>query len=59
MIKDPIVEEVHRIRRQILAEHGGSLKRWLKSLKASEAQYADRLVSTPLPKRKRRRARAS
>ena len=45
MTPDPIVEEVHRIRREILAECGGDIHVWLERLKAREALHPERMVS--------------
>jgi hypothetical protein len=52
MIGNPIVEEVHRIREEILAEHGGDLKALIDSLrqKTEEAARAGRRVVTLPPR---------
>jgi len=57
------IEEVWRVRDQIFAECGYDVHRLFKLLRASEAQYKDRLVSfvprkTAKPIRKKRRAPA-
>lgn len=44
MSRDHIVEEVRRIRRQILEECDGDLNKYFDRLKALEARHADRLV---------------
>ena len=51
MTRDPIVEEVHRIRRELLGECGGDLRRLCERLKAAEAAHPERLAS---PRRRRR-----
>jgi hypothetical protein len=45
MKRDPIVEEVHRIREQMWDECGGDFDRLIESLRASEVQHSDRLIS--------------
>ena len=49
-INDPILDEIHRIRRELVQEAGGDLNalgKWLMSL---EEQHADRLVTlSPQP----------
>ena len=45
MMKDPIVEEVRKVRRQIFAECGNDLNRLFERLKAAEAHDKDRLVT--------------
>ena len=45
MQRDPIVEEVHRVRAQMWEECGGSLDRLVESLRASEARHLDRIIS--------------
>jgi hypothetical protein len=44
MIRDPIVEEVHRIRERMWDECGGDLERLIESLRASEAEFRDRII---------------
>lgn len=46
MQHDPIVEEVHRIREQMWDDAGGSLDRLIASLRATESQHRQRLLST-------------
>jgi len=43
MIKDPIVEEIHKIREEMLAEYGG-LEGLVKHLQELQAQMPDRVV---------------
>ncbi len=52
MSENPIVEEVHRIREEMLAEHGGDLKALIESLrqKTDEAARAGRQVVTLPPR---------
>lgn len=54
MFEDPIVEELHQIREQLLEEHGG-LQGYLAHVREIEQQLGDRVVSrppkTPEPKR--------
>ena len=52
MSENPIVEEVHRIREEMLAEHGGDLKALIESLrqKTNEAGLAGRKVVTLPPR---------
>ena len=45
MNRDPIVEEVHRIREQMWDECGGSMDRLIEFLRAGEAEHRDRLIS--------------
>jgi hypothetical protein len=44
MIRDPIVEEVHRIRERMWDECGGDLERLIEALRAGEAELQDRIV---------------
>jgi hypothetical protein len=44
-MKDPIVEEVHRARRELWDECGGDLQKLLEKLKAIEAEERHRVVS--------------
>lgn len=46
---DPLIDEIHEIRRRIFAEHGNDLHRYIKHLKELERQFAGRLISTPTP----------
>jgi hypothetical protein len=43
MIEDPIVEEVHRTRERLLAEHGG-MEGFLKHIRQIQEQMKDRVV---------------
>lgn len=38
MFDDPVVEEVHRIRERMLAEHGGDLRALMESIRQSEKE---------------------
>jgi hypothetical protein len=44
MIEDPIVEEIHRIREQLLEECGGDLDKYMDRLKELEKQHPERLI---------------
>ena len=46
MLNDPIVEEVHELRKKLMAECDGDLDRLLARLREREAVDADRVVST-------------
>lgn len=43
MIKDPIVEEIHKIREELLAEHGG-MDGYLRHVAEVQAELKDRIV---------------
>lgn len=43
MIKDPIVEEIHKIREELLAEHGG-MDGYMRHLESLRAELKDRIV---------------
>ena len=45
MWEDPIVAEVHRIRQQMLAECGGSLRKLMDYLQRCEQEHPERLVT--------------
>ena len=45
MNRDPIVEEVHRVREQMWEECGGNMDRLIEFLRAGEAQHRDRIIS--------------
>jgi hypothetical protein len=47
MWKDPIVEEVRKIRHEIEAESGDDFERIFSSAMEIQKQYKDRLVSRP------------
>ena len=59
MTRDPIVEEVHRVREQMWDESGGSLDGLIASLRASEAEHRDRNISAEKLARLRREGRQS
>ncbi len=44
MIEDPVVEELHEIREQMLAEHGG-LEGLVKHLREMQSEHGDRVVT--------------
>jgi hypothetical protein len=44
-IFDPIVEEVHRIRDQMLADCGGDFKKYMDRIREAQEQDCDRLVT--------------
>ncbi len=54
MRRDPIVEEIHRIRKKLWEECGRDLDRYFDMIEADEALDKDRLVSK-IPGRKKRR----
>ena len=43
MVEDPIVEELHKIREEMLAEHGG-LEGLVKHLREVQAEMPERVV---------------
>lgn len=43
MIKDPIVDEVHKIREELLAEHGG-MDGYMRHLEQLRVEFKDRIV---------------
>ena len=45
MWTDPIVDEVHRIREEMLAECGGDTHELFVRLKADEQQHRDRVIN--------------
>ena len=45
MINDPIVEEVHCIRDEILAKCGGDFQKYMDRIRDSQEQDRDRLVT--------------
>ena len=45
-MKDPIVEEVHNIRQELLEEYGG-MQNYFKHLLEIQEQVKDRIVSRP------------
>jgi hypothetical protein len=52
MIENPIVEEIHRIREEILAEYGGDLHAMIRDSerKTEELRKAGRVVVTRSPR---------
>jgi hypothetical protein len=46
MMNDPIVEEVHQLRKKLMAECDGDLDRLLARLREREAEDASRVVAT-------------
>ena len=44
MYDDPVIDEIHEIRRQLLEEHGG-LKGFMDYLRAEQEKMKDRVVS--------------
>ncbi|HUT33921.1 MAG TPA: hypothetical protein VNE39_10590 [Planctomycetota bacterium] len=53
MARDPIVEEIHEIRRKMLAECGGDFDKFFDRLMAAQKRRKGRLVSKP-PRPRRR-----
>jgi hypothetical protein len=45
MIKDPIVEEIHRIRDRMLVECGGDFEKYMDHIREAQDQDRDRLVT--------------
>jgi hypothetical protein len=45
MTCDPIVEEIHRVRDQMLAECGGDFQKYMDRIREAQAQDRDRLVT--------------
>ena len=43
MIKDPIVDEIHKIREELLAEHGG-MDGYMRHLEELRIEFKDRIV---------------
>ena len=43
MTKDPVVEEIHRVREELLAEHGG-MDGYMKHIQQLQAELHDRVV---------------
>jgi len=54
MRNDPIVEEIHRIRDQLLAECGGDFKKYMDRIRESQERDRDRLVTKEEYFRKKR-----
>ncbi len=59
MNRDPIVEEVHRIRERMWDECGGDLDRLMEFLRAGEAEHRDRIISRAELDELRRRERTA
>lgn len=53
MTRDPIVEEIHRIRKKMWEECGGDFDKLVARWKAAEARDKDHPILKP-PRRKRR-----
>jgi hypothetical protein len=47
MVKDPIIEEIHEIRRQLADEHGNSMQRLGAYFMERQKQHADKLTAFP------------
>jgi hypothetical protein len=45
MIQDPIVDEIHQIREQLLAQHGGDFAAYVASLQQAQQQHPERYAS--------------
>jgi len=45
MTEDPIVEETHRVRREIAAQFGGDVHAFFRYLREREAQRPDQVVT--------------
>ncbi len=55
---DPIIAEIHEIRRRIMEECNHDPKKFRAMLKQTEMQYADRLTTLDLKPRKKRTGRS-
>ena len=53
MARDPIVEEIHRVRKKMLDDCGGDFDKLFERLKDAQGKHKDRLVSK-IPRTKRR-----
>ena len=52
MTRDPLVEEIHRVRREMWKECGGDLDKYFDRIQADEARDRNRLVSkVPRPRK--------
>ena len=47
---DPIIDEIHRVRREIVKEAGGTLEALGKHLMESQKRHGDRVVKLPAKK---------
>jgi len=56
MPKDPIVEEVRRVRARLARAHGNDLVKIVRALRESEAKSGRRSVTLPPRKTRKRRA---
>ena len=58
MIDNPIVDEIHRIRAQLLAEYGGDLGALIKDMqrRTEEAARAGQTIYSPTPSQAHQRA---
>jgi hypothetical protein len=45
MLNDPIVDEIHQFRAQLLEEHGGNLAAYFAALIQKQQQHPERYVS--------------
>lgn len=54
MKNDPILKELHDIRRNLLKENGGTLEKFAAYLRLREQDHADRLVGPKDVMRKRK-----
>ena len=59
MDRDPIVEEVHRVRERMWDDCGGSLDRLIEFMRAGEAEHRDRIISKEELDQLRRKDRPS
>ncbi len=58
MIRDPIVEEIHRIRERMWDECGGNLDQLIETFRTSEAQHRDRIITPEKLREMRHQTRA-
>ena len=49
MKKDPIVEEIHKFREELLKENNNSIEEYLDFLKQNEKKHKNRLISGKRP----------
>lgn len=47
--QDPIVEEIHRIREELLQEHGGSFEALMEHLRSRQTEGGRQVLSAPSP----------
>ncbi len=45
MLKDPIVDEIHKIREDLLKEFDGDMKKYVHYIREQEDKHPERLVS--------------